>query len=68
MYTELMLSQKTRVAVRKGQWSSSKRLRKKHISATAFAIPLYYASALDLETVCCRFEDQEIKLSPRYTA
>ena len=36
-------------------------------SQVAFAIDLYSASADDLETVCCFFDFQEIKESPRNT-
>jgi hypothetical protein len=36
-------------------------------SATAFATPRYSASALDLETVLCRFDDHETSESPRNT-
>jgi hypothetical protein len=34
-------------------------------SETAFVTPRYSASALDLETIDCRLEDQEMRESPR---
>jgi hypothetical protein len=36
-------------------------------STTTFATPLYSASALDRDTVCCHFEDQATKLLPKNT-
>ena len=63
----LTLSQYTNVALRTGQCSSNKRLRIQQDSETTLATPLYSASALDRERVGCRFDDQEIKLSPKNT-
>ncbi|CAN7095634.1 unnamed protein product [Brassica rapa subsp. narinosa] len=40
------------VARCRGQCISRRRLRSQQVSATAFATPLYSASALDLDTVC----------------
>jgi hypothetical protein len=39
--------------------------RSQQHSATAWATARYSASALDRETVVCRLDDQETKLSPR---
>jgi hypothetical protein len=52
-----------------GQWqSSSLRSYRSHVlSATAFATPRYSASALDRETVVCRFDDHERRESPMNT-
>ncbi|WZZ15861.1 hypothetical protein YC2023_108950 [Brassica napus] len=45
--------------------SSNRRLRTQHVSATVFPTPMYSASALDLETVCWRFENHKMRLWPR---
>ncbi|KAJ9558273.1 hypothetical protein OSB04_012887 [Centaurea solstitialis] len=66
-YMALTLSQKTTVARERGQYNSSRRFRNQAVSATTLAIPRYSASALERETTCCRLEDQETRLSPRYT-
>ncbi|KAJ0513079.1 hypothetical protein HanRHA438_Chr10g0442061 [Helianthus annuus] len=52
------------VASRVGMCNSRRRLRSQLVSAAVFATPLYSASALERETVCCRFDDQETRLSP----
>ena len=48
------------------------KLEEKLAQPSGFATPLatawYSASALDLDTVFCRFDDQETRLSPRNTA
>jgi hypothetical protein len=65
MYMVDTLSQKTIVADESGQPSSPRRERSHEHSATAFATPWYSASALERETVVCRFEDHETRASPR---
>ena len=62
-----MLSQYTKVALAIGQCNSRSRLRSQHDSETTLATPRYSASALDRDIVGCRFEDHDIKLSPRNT-
>jgi len=52
----------------RGAWSSCNNWRNKQALATPLATARYSASALDRETVCCRFEDQDIRLSPGDTA
>lgn len=64
-YTTLILSQYTTDALMSGQCITSIRFRSQQASATAFAIPLYSASALDRETVYCLFDDHETRFGPR---
>ena len=64
----LMLSQQIRVtSCVKVRRSSPKSWRIQQASAIAFATPVYFALALNRETVCWRLEDQDIRLSPRNT-
>lgn len=63
-YWALTLSQYTNVARRGGRLSSVRSCRSQQVSETAFATALYSASALECETVCCRFDDQATRLSP----
>nr|GEV13402.1 cytochrome P450 734A1-like [Tanacetum cinerariifolium] len=59
--------QRTKVAVKRGVWSSRRRLRIQDVSATAFATPRYSASTLDRDNVSWRFEDHVRRLSPKKT-
>ena len=59
------LTIKSRVAWECSTWKSFNR-GSNHISShTTATMALYSASAEDLETVCCLFDFQEIKESPR---
>jgi hypothetical protein len=61
----LTLSQNTIVARCDDRPNSLSNCRSQQLSATAFAAPLYSASALDHETVFCHFDDQDTKLPPK---
>jgi hypothetical protein len=50
-----------------GQCSSKSRLRNQQDSDTILATPRYSASALERDSVGCRLEDHESRLSPRNT-
>lgn len=55
------------VAFGVGQRSSSNRLRSHEVFATTLAMPQYFSSALDLEMVPFRLDDQEMRFSPKKT-
>ena len=60
-----MLSQYATVAVETGQSSSPSKCRNEEHSETELAMARYSASALDRDTVFCRFEDHKTSELPK---